>query len=106
MIRSRVADERHADGFGPCLVASCLPALSIAFHASLTLEEARPTRFRLLLTPPDMVSDHPDWVTILSWQGRMENNRGLQIARLFKVGPGHYRSTQPVPVWGLPQRWS
>ena len=23
------------------------------------------------LTPPTMVSDHPDWVTILSWQGRM-----------------------------------
>jgi hypothetical protein len=54
----------------------------------------------VLLTPPDMVSDHPDWVTILSWQGRMENNRGLQIDRLSKVGPGHYRSTQPVPVWG------
>jgi hypothetical protein len=52
------------------------------------------------LTPSDMVSDHPDWVTILSWQGRMENNRGLQIDRLYKVGPGHYRSTQPVPIWG------
>jgi hypothetical protein len=52
------------------------------------------------LSPPDMVSDHPDWVTILSWQGRMENNRGLLIDRLYKVGPGHYRSTQPVPVWG------
>jgi hypothetical protein len=52
------------------------------------------------LAPPDMVSDHPDWVTILSWQGRMENNRGLLIDPLTKVGPGHYRSTQPVPVWG------
>jgi hypothetical protein len=52
------------------------------------------------LAPPDMVSDHPDWVTILSWQGRMENNRGLLIDRLTKVGPGHYRSTQPIPVWG------
>ncbi len=52
------------------------------------------------LTPPDMVSDHPDWVTILSWQGRMENARGLVIDRLNKVGPGHYRSAQPVPVWG------
>jgi hypothetical protein len=52
------------------------------------------------LAPPDMVSDHPEWVTILSWQGRMENNRGLLIDRLYKVGPGHYRSTQPVPVWG------
>jgi hypothetical protein len=52
------------------------------------------------LAPPNMVSDHPDWVTILSWQGRMENDRGLVIDRLNKVGPGHYRSTQPVPVWG------
>lgn len=52
------------------------------------------------LQPADMVSEHPDWVTILSWQGRMENNRGLQIDRLEKVGPGHYRSTVPLPVWG------
>jgi hypothetical protein len=52
------------------------------------------------LTPADMVSDHPDWVTILSWQGLMENNRGLVIDRLERVGPGHYRSTLPVPVWG------
>ena len=22
------------------------------------------------------------------------------IDRLERVGPGHYRSTQPVPVWG------
>lgn len=49
---------------------------------------------------PQFVSDHPDWLTILSWQGRMENNRGLMIDRLAKVGPGHYRSTQPIPVWG------
>ena len=54
----------------------------------------------VLLTPPTMVSDHPEWLTILSWQGRMENNRGLAIDRLKKVGPGHYVSTQPVPVWG------
>jgi hypothetical protein len=32
-------------------------ALSIAFHASLTSEEARPTRFRLLLTPPDALPE-------------------------------------------------
>ncbi|ORA20691.1 hypothetical protein [Mycobacterium arosiense] len=52
------------------------------------------------LLPADMVSDNPDWLTILSWQGRMNNQRGLVIDRLAKVGPGHYRSTQPVPVWG------
>lgn len=28
------------------------------------------------------------------------NQRGLVIDRLEKVGPGHFRSTQPVPVWG------
>lgn len=52
------------------------------------------------LLPSDMVSDNPDWLTILSWQGRMNNDRGLAIDRLARVGPGHYRSTQPVPVWG------
>jgi hypothetical protein len=32
---------------------SLCEALSVAYHASLTFEETRPTRFRLLLTPPD-----------------------------------------------------
>ncbi len=52
------------------------------------------------LAPADMVSGQPDWVTILSWQGRMDNHRGLVIDRLDRIGPGRYRSTQPVPVWG------
>ena len=52
------------------------------------------------INPPTLVSDHPDWLTILSWQGKMQNDRGLQIDRLKKVGPGHYVSTQPIPVWG------
>lgn len=54
----------------------------------------------VMISPTTMVSDHPDWLTILSWQGRMQNDRGLVIDKLAKVGPGHYRSTQPVPVWG------
>jgi hypothetical protein len=52
------------------------------------------------ITPPNLLSDHPDWLTILSWQGRMWNDRGLEIDHLKKVGPGHYVSTQPIPVWG------
>ncbi|MBV9322012.1 MAG: hypothetical protein JO106_19240, partial [Mycobacterium sp.] len=52
------------------------------------------------INPPTLVGDHPDWLTILSWQGKMENNRGLQIDWLKKVGPGHYLSTEPIPVWG------
>ncbi len=52
------------------------------------------------LNPPNMVSDNPEWLSILSWQGQIENHRGLVIDRLERVGPGHYRSTEPVPVWG------
>ena len=33
-------------------------ALSVAFQASLTSEEARPTRFRLLLTPADKLPEN------------------------------------------------
>jgi hypothetical protein len=54
----------------------------------------------VMISPTTIVSDHPDWLTILAWQGRMQNNRGLMIDKLAKVGPGHYRSTQPIPVWG------
>ena len=32
-------------------------ALTVAYHASLTSEETRPTRFRLLLTPPDALPE-------------------------------------------------
>jgi hypothetical protein len=52
------------------------------------------------LTPSNVVGPQPDWMAILSWQGGMVNQRGLVIDRLDKVGPGHYRSTQPVAVWG------
>ncbi len=53
------------------------------------------------INPPGLVSDNPEWVTILSWQGGLSNERGLVVDRLERVGPpGHYRSTRPVPIWG------
>ena len=52
------------------------------------------------ISPTDLISDDPEWVTILSWQGGVDNDRGLAIDKLEKLGPGHYRSTQPIPVWG------
>ena len=48
----------------------------------------------------DLISTDPEWVTILAWQGGIANDRGLAIDKLEKVGPGHYRSTKPLPVWG------
>ncbi len=39
------------------------------------------------INPPGLVSDNPDWVTILSWQGGLSNERGLVVDRLERVGP-------------------
>jgi hypothetical protein len=74
--------------------------------ATVTLTEApaaagqRMVNVDARINPPDFVSEHPNWVSILAWQGHLENQRGRVIDNLDKVGPGHYRSTQPVPVWG------
>ncbi|MCW2556141.1 MAG: hypothetical protein JWP55_105 [Mycobacterium sp.] len=52
------------------------------------------------VAPKDLISADPEWVTILAWQGGIANDRGLAVDKLEKVGDGHYRSTQPIPVWG------
>jgi len=52
------------------------------------------------ITPPDLISARPNWVSIMSWQGKLNNERGIVIDRLQRVGPGQYRSTRPIPVWG------
>jgi hypothetical protein len=52
------------------------------------------------ITPANLVSDNPEWVSILAWQGGLANHRGLVIDNLERLGPGHYRSTQPIPAWG------
>jgi len=52
------------------------------------------------INPPNFVSENPNWVSILGWQGGIANQRGQLVDNLEKVGPGHYRTTQPVPAWG------
>lgn len=52
------------------------------------------------INPPGLVRGDPEWVSMLSWQGGLDNDRGLVIDPLDRVGPGHYRTTKPVPVWG------
>jgi hypothetical protein len=52
------------------------------------------------ITPANLVSDDPNWVSVLGWQGGVPNDRGMFVDRLESVGPGHYRSTQPMPVSG------
>jgi hypothetical protein len=46
------------------------------------------------LSPPD-AADNADWLTIHAWQGG-----GLVADRLERIGPGRYRTTEPIPVSG------
>ncbi len=74
--------------------------------ATITLAEASSVNDQRMVTadvrmnPPDLVSDNPEWVSILAWQGGIANQRGLVIDTLDRVGPGHYVSTKPVPASG------
>ncbi len=74
--------------------------------ASVTLTEtAGPGEGRFVtadirFNPPGAVSDDPNWVSVLGWQGGLPNESGQFVDRLEQVGPGHYRSTQPIPVSG------
>lgn len=74
--------------------------------ASVTLTEAPAVDGQRFVTadvrfnPPDVLSDNPNWVTVLGWQGGLANERGIFHDSLENVGPGHFRSTQPMPVSG------
>lgn len=52
------------------------------------------------VTPANLISDDPNWVSVLGWQGGIDNERGLFIDHLERVGPGHFVSTEPMPVSG------
>jgi hypothetical protein len=52
------------------------------------------------ITPANLVSDDPNWVSVLGWQGGLANQRGIFVDQLESVGPGHFRSTEPMPVSG------
>jgi hypothetical protein len=46
------------------------------------------------LDPPD-AADGAEWLTITAWQGG-----GSIVEPLEEVGPGQYRTTEPVPLYG------
>ncbi|OBI82394.1 hypothetical protein [Mycobacterium sp. E740] len=52
------------------------------------------------ITPANLLSEDPNWVSVLGWQGKLTHERGMFVDNLEKVGPGHYRSTAPMPVSG------
>jgi hypothetical protein len=82
------------------LVAVALPKpADSGISARVVLEEASPPPERTVnatvrLQPPD-AADDAEWLTALGWQGG-----GLVVNDLDEVGPGAYRTTEPIPVYG------
>ncbi|SNT07685.1 hypothetical protein [Rhodococcoides kyotonense] len=75
-------------------------------RATVRLTDAPPVDGYRMVTadvtidPPDLVTDDPEWLAILAWQGAGDTLRGLVVDKLEQTGPGTYRSTKPVPVDG------
>ena len=55
---------------------------------------ARTVQADLTLSPRD-AADDAEWLIATAWQGD-----GLVVDRLERVGPGRYRTTEPIPVHG------
>lgn len=74
--------------------------------ATVTLTEAPPLNGQRQVTadvrinPPDILSENPNWVALMAWQGKLANDRGQIVDNLAKIGAGHYVSTKPIPVAG------
>lgn len=74
--------------------------------ATITLTEApsigdqRMATADIRINPPDLVSADPNWVSVLGWQGGIENDRGVFVDHLERLGSGHFRSTEPMPISG------
>jgi hypothetical protein len=57
-------------------------------------ESGRHVNATVTMNPRD-AADDAEWLTSTSWQGG-----GLVVNQLERVGPGVYRTTEPVPVFG------
>jgi hypothetical protein len=84
-------------------------ALSVAFQASLTLEETRPTRFRLLLTPPELLPEQgaPNEGVL---RLKFDQNRPLSPDELRGLSPsapfetsliGAHAEGGKLRIWGI-----
>ena len=67
--------------------------------ASVTLEDVQPAPERRVMATvtldPSSAADGAEWLTVTAWQGD-----GLVVDRLEPAGPGTYRTTEPIPVYG------
>ena len=81
--------------------AALLPTSAPAVRAEISLTEVREAPRRTVhatvrLSPPE-AAEGADWLQQLAWQGR----EGRVVAPpLLRIGPGVYRTTEPLPVYG------
>lgn len=73
--------------------------------ASVVLTEigepgGRTVHAQIQIEPAELISDNPQWVSILAWQGGPGLGNGFITDRLEQTGPGTFVSTQPIPVDG------
>ena len=54
----------------------------------------REANLTVRLDPPDAAKD-AEWLTLTAWQGG-----GSMVEPLEEIGPGRYRTTEPVPLYG------
>ncbi|WP_406692520.1 hypothetical protein REH65_12270 [Saccharopolyspora sp. ID03-671] len=62
-------------------------------RAEVTVDER--TRQAEVRIEPAPIAEHPTWLTITGWQGG-----ALHVDRMTEIGPGVYRTNQPMPISG------
>ena len=66
--------------------------------ATMTLTEVPGSGDKRMVTadvrinPPDLISEDPNWVSVLGWQGGLANDRGIFVDHLER------RRTRPLPL--------
>jgi hypothetical protein len=82
---------------GMCIALPLSTSSGEPIRASVALEETRPEReavATMRLDPPH-AADDAKWLHAMAWQGG-----GSRLVELEEIGPGVYRTAEPVPVHG------
>jgi hypothetical protein len=95
----RLAGTAGAAGIAAIVAFALYTPADSGMTARVALDEVtggpqRTVMATVELDPADAASD-AEWLTATAWQGD-----GLVVDRLEQVGPGAYRTTEPIPVHG------
>lgn len=86
------------------LLAWPLPTTASPAVADLGLEEQPGSHgteaFVTVRVDPPQLADDPAWFHVIAWQGARGIDDRRRLTPLEPVGPGTYRTTEPVPVHG------